>query len=124
METVSVENHFVAAHKDRGDTKHHSHRYIVELSGEYGTASSDTAEVLEDTLIVVLHGMDGADLNELFERDSRHTFLAPSLVNVARYILDSVKDMLKEHPLALNVTLTEVDDARNTQRAIKFVVRQ
>ncbi len=124
MEIVSVENHFVAAHKDRGDTKHHTHKYIVELSGEYDNASSDTAEVLDDTLIVVLHGMGGADLNELFERDTRHTFLAPSLVNVARYILDNVKDRLTEHPITLNVVLTEVDEAKGNQRAVKMVVRQ
>jgi 6-pyruvoyl-tetrahydropterin synthase len=123
MEIVSVENHFVAHHRDTGDTKHHPHKYVVELSGEYTVADVNTAETLDDNLIVVLHDMNSADLNELFEREARYSFRAPSLVNVARYILWRIKDNLKVHPSMLNVTLTEIDEGNGNQRAVKMGVR-
>ena len=122
-ETVSIKNHFVASHKDTGDTKHHPHKYIVEIEAEYAVASTNIVDVLDDVLIVILHDLDGADLNELFERDSRYSFIAPSLVNIARYILFRTRDSLYPVPLSLQLVITEINEVRNSQRAVKMMLR-
>ena len=122
-ETISIENHFVASHKDTGDTKHHPHKYIVELEAKYAVAATNIVDVLDDVLIVILHDLDGADLNELFERDTRCSFQAPSLVNITRYILFRVKDGLHPIPLSLQLVITEINDATNSQRAVKMRLR-
>lgn len=122
-ETVSFETCFVAKHRDVGGTKQHNHKYIVEMEATYVKLPADAAETLEDVVYDVVGKLQGVDLNELLEQ-SELSFWSPTTVNMARYVLYRVRPELQIVPDVLCVVLTEINAAKNTQRAVKMIVRK
>ena len=121
LDELTVEKSFWACHKNTGDKKHHSHEYIAEWTCTFVSLPDDAADTMENLLGAAIIPLDGANLNELFKGDSRCSFLAPSLVNVARYLRMRLTNILIPAPISSYVIVTEIDSSDRSQSAVKMV---
>ena len=66
---------FTAEYKLPGDKKFTSHNYDVNIHIVYDSVKGTESDTAQDAFIVVINSLNGKNLNELFENDTRHCLL-------------------------------------------------
>ena len=103
---------FTAEYKLPGDKKFTSHNYDVNIHIVYDSVKGTESDTAQDAFIVVINSLNGKNLNELFENDTRHCFVTPKPDNICRhiggYVLDSIA---ADDPRKITIELTAADES-------------